>query len=98
VSRLLGLVIVIALASAGCVSIGTGRAVDEAEAALVEADAARLESAPARARFDWFTARAFLDEARARAGHGDWEQAEALAVRARKAAEAALRRVRGDEG
>ncbi len=86
----------LALGLAACPAIGTGRALEEAERALIEAEPARLETAPARARFDWFTAESYLNEAHARAGHGDWAQAETWAVRARKAAEAALRRIVGD--
>jgi hypothetical protein len=91
--------VAIALAIAtlgGCPSVGAGRALDEAEAALKDAAPAGLVTASERARFDWFQAQAYLAEAKTRAGHGDWQQAEQWAVRARKAAEAAQRRVLGD--
>lgn len=90
------LALALVVVTTGCASVGTERALDEAEAALVEAAPAGLELAPTRARYDHALARAYLDEARTRAGHGDWAQAERWAVKARKAAEAALRRIVGD--
>ncbi|MFO0750281.1 MAG: hypothetical protein U1F43_32120 [Myxococcota bacterium] len=81
---------------ASCPSIGASRALDEAEQALIEAAPAALPTAPNKARYDYFQAQAFVAEARVRSGHGDWKQAEQWAVRARKAAEAAQRRLLGD--
>lgn len=92
----LAAIVGLAILLGGCPSIGAGRALDEAEEALAAAAPANVPTAPDRARYEWFMAKAFVAEAHARAGHGDWSEAEAWAKKARKAAEAALRRVTGD--
>lgn len=80
----------------GCPAVGAGRALDEAARAIADAHQAGSATAPNRARFDFVQAECFLAEAKARAGHGEWGEAESWAVKARKAAEAARRRLSGE--
>ena len=77
----------------GCGSLGTGRAIDEADDLVAGLPCAPDAPCTAglKARFLIASAREYLAEAHRRAQHSDHAQAERFAIPARRAAEDALR-------
>jgi hypothetical protein len=94
-ARIATWLLTVALGLAGCGSIGADRVIDEAEDVVallpcVPGDATPCLALP-RVVYLSVSARAYLDEAVRRMRHADHAQAEHFAVKARRAAEEALR-------